>query len=260
MKYLSILFILALACTPSKQESTKEEPASIVKPVVDPQVFELRTYYAAEGKLEDLVSRFRDHTFRLFEKHGVVNIAYWTPIENNENTLVYLIGFESRAERDSSFKSFAADEEWKEAYEASRVNGKLVDSISNTFLTYTDYSPKLEKGDLGPRVFERRTYYTNDGKLENLHSRFRDHTMSIFEESGMTNVAYFNLLDEEENNENTLLYFISHPDTASIRTNWTAFGQSERWKEVYQASIEDGKIVNNIDKEYLQTVDFSPIK
>src|SRR5437867_3961613 len=79
----------------------------------DTRLFELRTYYAAPGKLDDLNARFRDHTTKLFEKHGIQNIGYWTPADNKENKLVYIIAFPSKEARNSSWKEFGADPEWK---------------------------------------------------------------------------------------------------------------------------------------------------
>ena len=58
----------------------------------DTRVFEMRTYYAPAGKLDDLHKRFREHTLALFTKHGITNIGYWVPIENTENKLIYVVG------------------------------------------------------------------------------------------------------------------------------------------------------------------------
>src|SRR6056297_3734007 len=53
-------------------------------------VYELRTYTTHDGKLDDLHARFANHTMELFEKHGMENIGYWTPMDK-ENTLTYII-------------------------------------------------------------------------------------------------------------------------------------------------------------------------
>ena len=69
-------------------------------------VYEMRIYYAAPGKLEDLNARFRNHTMRIFAKHGMTNIGYWIPIENPENKLVYILSYPSREARDSIMERF----------------------------------------------------------------------------------------------------------------------------------------------------------
>jgi hypothetical protein len=110
----------------------------------DSRCFEMRTYYAAPGKLEELNKRFRDHTCALFEKHGMKNIGYWIPTEKDkgaENTLVYIIAHKSREEAKKSWAAFIADPEWKKVHAASEANGKLVTKIESVFLAATDFSP-----------------------------------------------------------------------------------------------------------------------
>jgi hypothetical protein len=104
------------------------------------KVFELRTYTTHDGKLDDLHARFANHTMELFEKHGMENIGYWTPMDQ-ENTLTYIILHESREAAEASWEAFRNDPVWQEAYEASRADGPLVESIESVFMTSTDYSP-----------------------------------------------------------------------------------------------------------------------
>jgi hypothetical protein len=105
--------------------------------------FEMRTYTANDGKMAELHKRFREHTNRLFEKHGMTLIAYWTPVDGPEaeNTLVYVLAYPSREAREKSWKEFQADPEWQAAYKASHVNGPLVKKAVSQFLSPTDYSP-----------------------------------------------------------------------------------------------------------------------
>lgn len=107
------------------------------------QVFELRTYIAKPGKLKDLHARFRNHTLKLFEKHGMKNVVYLSPSDPKaaENTLVYLISHASKEAADKSWEAFRADPEWKAAHKESEKNGALVESAKAEFFTATDYSP-----------------------------------------------------------------------------------------------------------------------
>jgi hypothetical protein len=104
------------------------------------RVFEIRTYYANEGKLDALLARFRDHTVTLFKKHGMTNVGYWVPADNKENKLVYMLAFPSREARDKAFKAFSADPDWQKAYKESTKDGRLVKKIVNDFLAGTDFS------------------------------------------------------------------------------------------------------------------------
>ncbi len=107
------------------------------------RVFEMRTYVAAAGKLDALHARFRDHTNKLFQKHGMELIGYWTPTDGDEakNTLVYILAYPSREAAKKSWEGFMADADWNKAKAESEKNGKLVDSVKSQYLKPTDYSP-----------------------------------------------------------------------------------------------------------------------
>lgn len=107
------------------------------------RVFELRTYTTLEGRLDALQKRFRDHTLRLFEKHGMKNIGYWVPQDpaRSKNTLIYIIAHESREAAEKSWAAFRSDPEWVKARTASEADGKIVDKIESVFMNATDYSP-----------------------------------------------------------------------------------------------------------------------
>jgi hypothetical protein len=109
-------------------------------------VYELRTYYPAPGKLSALNTRFREHTLKLFAKHGMINVAYWNeqPTEQGaEGRLVYVLAYPSRAARDEDWKAFGSDPEWRAVVAASEANGKLVTKVDSVFMSMTDYSPPL---------------------------------------------------------------------------------------------------------------------
>jgi hypothetical protein len=106
------------------------------------RVFELRTYTANEGKLEALHARFRNHTTKLFEKHGMTNIGYWKPLDEplSQNTLIYLLAYPDRESAKKSWESFRADSAWKKVVQESEVNGKLTGKVDSVFMEATDYS------------------------------------------------------------------------------------------------------------------------
>lgn len=108
-------------------------------------VYELRVYHAAPGKLGELLARFREHTMKLFDRHGIKNVAYWTPVDEPEksNTLIYILRHPSREAATANWKSFQDDPEWKSVKDKSEANGKLVEKVDSTFLTMTDFSPLL---------------------------------------------------------------------------------------------------------------------
>ncbi len=106
------------------------------------RIFEMRTYTAHPGRLDALNARFRDHTTRIFEKHGMTNVGYWTPQEAPlaENTLVYILAHDSREAGQASWDAFRADPEWAQVAEESQRDGRIVESVDVLWLEATDYS------------------------------------------------------------------------------------------------------------------------
>jgi hypothetical protein len=107
------------------------------------KVFELRTYTAPEGKLDDLVARFRNDTLRIFEKHGMENVGYWLPTDapGSTNTLIYILAHDSRDAATKSWAAFRDDAEWKAVAERTQANGPIVSKVESVFLEATDFSP-----------------------------------------------------------------------------------------------------------------------
>jgi predicted GIY-YIG superfamily endonuclease len=106
------------------------------------------------------------------------------------------------------------------------------------------------------RVFELRTYTTNEGKLPDLQKRFRDHTVEIFTRLGMTSVGYFTPQDKP----NTLVYVLAFPSRDAATKSWNAFKDDAEWKKVSAASEENGKIVSHVDSVFMDPTDYSPMK
>ena len=138
LETLSALPLLSAALLAASQRADPKQASTTV--------YELRIYHAAPGKLAELLTRFREHTTRLFEKHGMNNIAYWIPVDEPEsgNTLIYILQHPSREAATANWKSFQDDPEWKRVKEESETNGKLTDKIDSTFLALTDFSPRLK--------------------------------------------------------------------------------------------------------------------
>jgi hypothetical protein len=170
---LALASSYALAAEADKPSATKDAP-----------LYEMRIYYAPEGKLDALHARFRDHTLKLFEKHGMKNVGYWVPLENPDRKLVYLLEHASQEAREKSWKEFNADPDWKKAHAASEKDGRLVAKAEITFLQTTDYSPALKIENVGDRVFELRTYTTTANSLDDLDDRFRKSHDKAVREAG----------------------------------------------------------------------------
>jgi hypothetical protein len=226
-------------------------------------VVELRTYHAAPGKLDALLTRFRDHTLKLFEKHGMSSVGYWVPVENKDHLLIFLLAYPDKEARESSWKAFLEDPEWQKAAADSEADGKLVTKADSVFMQPTDFSEgfgALVEGHL----IEMRTYTATPGHLPNLHARFRDHTQGLFKKHGMKNLAYFQLTADQPGAEDTLLYFLAHKDMGAATKSWTDFRADPVWLTAKKASEEKagGSLTTQggVLSVLLQPTDFSPLK
>ena len=226
-------------------------------------LFEMRTYYAHPGKLDALQARFRDHTVKLFEKHGIKNVGYWVPVENAENKLIYVLEHRSKEARDASFKSFGADPAWQAARAKSEENGPLVQKIESQLMVATDYSPKLKFGGEN-RTYELRVYTASPGNLGHLNARFRDHTLKLFEKHGMTNIAYWNLTPGQPGAENMLIYILAHKSVDAAKASFDAFRQDPAWVTARTASEQKGggslTAQGGVKSTFMRPTDYSALK
>ena len=231
-------------------------------------LYELRIYTAAPGKMAALDSRFRDHTVTLFQKHGMTPIGFFhvapQPGQPIDDRLFYVMGYKDRAARDASWKAFAADPEWKQVYADSQKDGSLTSKIENIFLSATDYSPKLNtKPSATPRHFELRTYTAAPGRLEDLHTRFRDHTLRIFAKHGMTNFLYWRPVADQPAMTDKMAYMLAFPSPEARAASWKAFGADPEWKTVSDNSQKTGPMLispGGVVSVQLTPTDYSPLR
>lgn len=231
----------------------------------DTRCYELRTYTAAPGKLDALLARFRDHTVRLFAKHGMTNAGYWVPADNAERKLIFLLSFPDRAARDASFKAFGEDPEWQKALKESEAGGKLVDKMESRFLTATDFSKTEVPDTPSPsRVYELRTYTCGAGNLPKLQSRFRDHTVGLFSKHGMKHFGYWTPAAGEQGTDDTLIYLLIHDSKDAMAASFKAFREDPVWVTAKAASEKEAggslTVPDGVKSLTLIPTDFSPAK
>lgn len=133
----ALLVGLVIGWSTATLQAKPDQPAS--------KLYELRTYTTEEGRLPALHARFKDHTIKLFEKHGMQNVIYFTPLDKDgtpiDNKLVYLIAHKNLEAKTASFGAFGQDPEWVAARDASEKDGKIVAKVESQLFVPTDYSP-----------------------------------------------------------------------------------------------------------------------
>ncbi|MBI3879486.1 MAG: NIPSNAP family protein [Verrucomicrobia bacterium] len=235
----------------------------------DAKVYELRIYTTEPGRLDALLARFRDHTCKIFEQHGMENIGYWVPLDEDkgrDNTLYYIIAHESRDAAKANWAAFQKDPAWQAARKASEESGKILAKPPEAiFMDFADFSPALKLGaGKAPRVFELRDYTTPDGKVAAIDARFRDHTIKLFEKHGIVNLGYWHPTDAAQGAGSRLIYIVAHPSKEGGLANFKEFGADPDWQAARKASEEKAggslTIKGGVKSTYMKAVDFSPIK
>lgn len=247
---LSLATVLQTHFSPGLINAAESKP--------DTRLYELRTYYAMPGKLEALNARFRNHTCKLFEKHGMVNLGYWVPIENKDQKLIYVIAHADRAARDASFKAFGNDPEWKKVQKETTANGEIVQKVESILMSATDYSPAIQPSHgSAERIFELRTYKASPGKRDALNARFRDHTLKLFSKHGMTHIGYWTPVAKKDVADDTLIYILAHPSAEAHAKAFAAFRADPEWIAAKTASERDGSLTLKVDSVLMKPTDYS---
>jgi len=254
-RYSRTLFIAAAFAAVSCSISAAE---------ADAPIYELRTYWTHPGRLDALLTRFREHTLALFERHGMENIIYGVPADEKDGAggkLVYLLAHKNREAAAASWKAFVDDPEWKAVASASEADGKIVSKLESVYLTATDYSPAVKADATGmQRVFELRTYTTPEGKLSALDARFGGGETDLFENHAMRGFGYFHPMDEEDGAGRTLIYVLAHASREAAAASWKGFREDPDWVAMKAETERDGKLTEKVESMFLLPVDFSPTK
>jgi pimeloyl-ACP methyl ester carboxylesterase len=240
-------------------ETTLASPPNLVK---DTLCYELRVYTATKGNLNNLMKRFRNHTTKLFEKHGMTNVGYWTPLDNADEKLYYVLSYPNRAARETSWQAFMADTAWQNVQKASEINGGLVAKVDNIFLKTTDFSPNNAQSSVNNKVWEFRIYTATPNNLEILLERFRGFTVERFGQLGMTNKIYWTATDAAQGSDKMLYYFLTHPSEEAAKAAFDKFRSDPDWIATRKASEVKGggSLTVKVESIFMYATDFSKIR
>jgi hypothetical protein len=227
-------------------------------------VYELRIYVANENRFQHLIKRFRDHTDRIFRKHGLEAVGYWIATEGRGSKgrrFVYVLKHSSRYAAYRNWNSFTRDRQWEAVLDIPEFQRLLAEKPTSIFMSENEYSAaSMDKIEKVGGVYELRTYVANPGKLAGLNARFRDHTIGLFRKHGIRNVGYWTPFDMPEAG-NTLVYLVHHASREQADANWMAFGRDPLWRKVSRESQAGGRFLSEPpERIYLAPMSFSPLK
>lgn len=223
----------------------------------DGRCYELRTYTAPEGELDDLNRRFRKYSRIVFSRYQMDPMGFWIPLDNPENQFTYLLAYAECADRDPAWKAFQSDSLWQRVEEITTHDGDIVSEVTTRMMKTTAFSPPFgPSAREADRIFELRTYTALPGKRDDLLARFRNHTMGLFTKHGMENVAYWLPQDSEQE----LVYMLAFPSRFARNEAWREFEMDPEWQKVFEESREDGPLVKNVESTLLRPTDYSPIR
>lgn len=252
---LSVLGVFGLFLLTSTTVVGK--PADAADALSTSRCYELRTYTAADGKLDDLNRRFRKYSRVVFARYHMARLGFWIPVENPEKQFTYILSYADCEDRDPAWEQFQADSLWQRVLDITTHDGDLVTQVESRMMVPADFSPPI-----GPsareteRVFELRTYTAEPGKREALLERFKTHTVDLFNRHGLENVAYW----LPQDSENELVYLLAFPSRFARNEAWREFAMDPEWQRAYEASREDGPLVQNIESTLLRPTDYSPLR
>ena len=215
-------------------------------------IYEWRTYEALPGKLLALHTHL-EVAAGLFKKHGLGVVGFWTEEIGTAFQVTYMWIYENMEDRQKKVAAFAADAAWKQqvAMETEK-EGPIVARIHNSMLQLTPYSPEPQ---LRTKVQEWRIYDAMPGRLPDLHNRFANHTLGLFEKHGITSIGYWT---EVFGTNNRLVYMLGYPTLGEREKSWAAFMKDPDWQTARAESEKKGPLVAKVSSCILRPTAYSP--
>ena len=212
-------------------------------------IYEMRTYYAVAGMIPILNERFDKHIIPVFKQHGIGILGFWTNDIGRSNQLIYILSYDSMADREQKFSAAIAD---------PKVQSILADRptptirVVSTFMKPTDYSPEPK---MRGQVHELRIYRAAAGKMDDLHNRFSNHTRGFFQKHGIEEVGYWT---EAIGDNSLLVYMLGYSSLAEREARFGAFGADPDWQKVVAETHKNGVLSEVSWNTILRPTAYSP--
>ena len=212
----------------TKGESFKSLGARVKpdKRLLSGPVYELRIYSANELRFGNLIERFREHTDRLFKKHGLQVVGYWTPTEGpskKRRRFIYILKHNSRYDAYLNWVSFSNDKEWERVLDQPKFQGLLALKPESLFMQASEFSGMIDGDKITPGgIYELRTYVANPGKLKSAEEKYTKNIVKLLQMRGIKDLFGWRAFDPPES-KNTFIRLLHHPSEKEAVLNWKSF-------------------------------------
>jgi hypothetical protein len=214
-------------------------------------LYELRTYEAMPGKLPALNTHL-EVAAGLFKKHGLGVLGFWTEEFGASIQVSYMWMYETFEARQKKLEAFGSDSAWQQQVaEETEREGAIVAQVHNAMLQLTPYSPEPQ---IKTKVQEWRIYDAVPGRLPDLHNRFANHTLGLFEKHGIENIGYWT---EVFGTSNRLVYMLGYPSLGDREKSWKAFMKDPDWQKARTGSEKNGPLVAKVYNRILRPTAYS---
>jgi len=214
-------------------------------------LYELRTYEAMPGKLPALNTHLKVAA-DLFKSHELDVLGFWTDEFGASLQVTYMWMYKTFEDRQKKVAAFASDSAWQQqvAQETEQA-GVVVARTHNTMLQLTPYSPEPQ---IKTKVQEWRIYDAVPGRLPDLHNRFANHTLGLFEKHGISNIGYWT---EVFGTSNRLVYMLGYPSLGDREKSWKGFMKDPDWQKARAESERTGPLVTKVYNRILRPTAYS---
>ena len=225
-------------------------------------LYELRVYEVVPGKIGALNDRFANITLKFFDKYGIKALGFWTPAIGTSGQLIYLVEWQSLAQREEVWDRFVVDPDWSAARAKTEEHGPIVARVINSILKPTSYFPRVvdplpQKRDSGTNIYELRVYEVLPGRMQALNDRFANISLRKLREHGFRLVGFW---ETAIGTGGQLTYMVKWQSHAERDAGWEAMNADPEWQAAAAKSVESGQILSRIVNTILVPTSYSAMR
>lgn len=224
-------------------------------------LYELRVLQAFPARKVELLERVQGADLAAFRRHGITLVGLWEDATVESGKVYFLVSYPDEAHRIESWRSLLKDEEWLEAYRASRADGPVVESVTSVLLRREWMGPLANPSEpeaSDRRLFELRVLQSREGRHQALVSRIENHEFRLLARRGVHPVGLW-LPEASETLQRSVYMLLAHDSPERSAESYASFSRDPEWLAVLESSEKQGPLVGNTRTVFLRALPFSPL-